>query len=150
MGCPEIALLFYISIIQPCMEYCCHVWTGVPSYYLDILDMLQKRICRTVGLTLAASLVPLAYHQNMSSFSFLWVTIWSGRTRSASFFMEVHSLSCYSGRLHDSVTIPRCYKSIFVNSVSPQIARFWDSPPIESFLLINDTNSLKSRINKHL
>ena len=109
MGSPEIAVLFYISITQPCMEYCCHVWNGAPSYHLDILDMLQKRICRTVGLTLAASLVPLAYHQNMSSFSFLWVTIWqafiwSGRTGSASFFREVHSLSCYSGRLHDSLS----------------------------------------------
>ena len=27
---PEVALYFYISIIRPCIEYCCHVWAGLP------------------------------------------------------------------------------------------------------------------------
>ena len=55
---PEVALYLYISTIQPCMEYCCHVGAGAPSYYLELLDKLQKRICRTVGPSLAASLSP--------------------------------------------------------------------------------------------
>ena len=42
------------------MENCCHVSAGAPSYYLELLDKLQKRICRTVGPSLAASLEPLA------------------------------------------------------------------------------------------
>ena len=46
---PEVALHLYKSIIRPCMEYCCYVWAGGPSCYLELLDMLQKRICRTVG-----------------------------------------------------------------------------------------------------
>ena len=46
---PEVALYLYKSTIQPCMEYCCHVWAGAPSCYLELLDKLQKRICRTVG-----------------------------------------------------------------------------------------------------
>ena len=25
---PEVALYLYKSTIQPCMEYCCHVWAG--------------------------------------------------------------------------------------------------------------------------
>ena len=58
---PEVALYLYKSTIRPCMEYCCHVWAGAPSCYLDLLDKLQKRICRTVGLSLAASLEPLAH-----------------------------------------------------------------------------------------
>ena len=44
----EVALCLYKSIIQPCMECCCHVWAGAPSYYMELLDKLQKRICRTV------------------------------------------------------------------------------------------------------
>ena len=28
---PEVAVYLYKSIIQPCMEYCCHVWAGAPS-----------------------------------------------------------------------------------------------------------------------
>ena len=39
------------------MEYCCHVWAGAPSCYLESLDKLQKRICRAVVSSLAASLV---------------------------------------------------------------------------------------------
>ena len=59
---PEVALYLYKSTIRPCMEYCCHVWAGAPSCYLGLLDKLQKRIWRTVGPSLAASLEPLAYH----------------------------------------------------------------------------------------
>ena len=41
---PEVALYFYKCTIQPCMEYCCHVWTGAPSCYLELLDKLQKHM----------------------------------------------------------------------------------------------------------
>ena len=58
---PEVVLYLYKSSICPCIEYCCHVWTGAPSYYLKLLDKLQKQICRTVGPLLAASLEPLAH-----------------------------------------------------------------------------------------
>ena len=46
---PEVALYLYKSIICPCMEYFCHVWAGAPSCSLELLDKLQKRICRTVS-----------------------------------------------------------------------------------------------------
>ena len=42
---PEVALHLYKSTIQPCMKYCCHVWAGALSCYLELLDKLQKRIC---------------------------------------------------------------------------------------------------------
>ena len=51
---PEVALYHYKSIIQPCMEYCCHVLAGGSSCYLEILDKLQKWIYRTVGPSYAA------------------------------------------------------------------------------------------------
>ena len=55
----EIALYLYESTAQPCIEYCCHVWADVPSYYLDMFDELQKWICSTVGRTFATSVEPL-------------------------------------------------------------------------------------------
>ena len=57
---PEVVLYLYKSTIRPCMEYCCHVWAGAPSCYLELLDKPQKQICRTVGHSLAASLEVLA------------------------------------------------------------------------------------------
>ena len=69
---PEVALYLYKSTIRPCMEYCCHVWAGAPSCYLELLDKLQKRICRTVGPSLAASLEPLAHRWNVASWSLFY------------------------------------------------------------------------------
>ena len=39
---PEVALYLYKSTMRSCMEYCCHVWAGAPSCYLELLDKLQK------------------------------------------------------------------------------------------------------------
>ena len=58
---PEVALYLYKFTIRPCIEYCCHVLAGAPSCYLELLDKLQKRIWKTVGPSLAASLEPLAH-----------------------------------------------------------------------------------------
>ena len=69
---PKVALYLYKSTICPCMEYCCHVWAGAPSSYLELLDKLLKRICRTVGPSLAASLEPSAHCCNVSSLSFFY------------------------------------------------------------------------------
>ena len=38
----EIALYLCKSTVRPCVEYCCHVWVGAPSCYLELLDKLQK------------------------------------------------------------------------------------------------------------
>ena len=35
---PEVALYLYKSTIRPCMEYCCHIWAGAPSCYLELLE----------------------------------------------------------------------------------------------------------------
>ena len=58
---PKVDLYLYKSTICPCMEYCSHVWAGAPGCCLELLDKLQKQICRTVGLSLDASLEPLAH-----------------------------------------------------------------------------------------
>ena len=68
----EVALYLHKSTICPYTEYCCHVWTGAPSCYLELLDKLQKRIYRTVGPSLAASLEPLAHRRIVASLSLLY------------------------------------------------------------------------------
>ena len=70
---PEVALYLYKSTIHPCMEYCCHVWAGAPSYYLELLDKLQKRMSRAVGPSLAGSLEPLAHRRNEASVSLFYM-----------------------------------------------------------------------------
>ena len=137
------------------MEYCCHVWAGAPSCYLELLDKLQKWICRTVDPSLAASLEPLAHRRNVASLS-LFYRYYSGRCSS-----ELDQLvplpysrgrsTRYSDRLHDfSVTIPRCYKDVYVNSFFPRAARPWNSLPMECFPLTYDLSGCQSRINRYI
>ena len=152
---PEVALYLYKSTIEPHMEFCCHIWAGTPICYLELLDRLQKPICRTVGPSLAASLEPLAHRQNVASLTFFY-RYYFGRCSSelAQLFPLPFSRgrsTRYSDRLHDfSVTIPRCYKGVYVNSFFPRTARLWNSLPIEYFPLTYDHSGFKPRINRHL
>ena len=152
---PEVALYLYKFTIWPCMEYCCHVWSGGPTCYLEILDKVQKLICRTFGPSLAASIQPLAHCQNVASLS-LFYRYYFGKCSSELAqlvplpFSQGRS-TAYSDRLHYfSVTIPRCYKDVYVNSFFPRTAKLWNSLPIECFPLTYDLNGFKSRINRHL
>ena len=118
---PEVALYLYKSTMHPCMEYCCHVWAGAPSCYLDLLDKLQKRICRIVGPSLAASLEPLAHRRNMASLSLFYRYYFDRCSSELAQLVPLpfsHGRSThYSDRLHYfSVTIPIYYKDVYANS----------------------------------
>ena len=150
-----VALYLYKSNICPCMKYCCHVWAGVTSYYLELVEKLQKRICRTVGPSLAGSLEPLAHCQNVASLS-LFYRYYFGRfslelTQLVSLPFSRERSIYYSDRLHDfSVIVHRFYKDVYVNSFFPCIARVWNSLPIECFPLTYDLSGFNSRISRYL
>ena len=118
---PEVAFYLYKSIICSCMEYCCHAWAGTHSCYLELLHKLQKWICRTVGPSIATYLEPVAHRRNVASLS-LFYRYYCGRCSSELDqvvtlpFSQGRSTS-YSDRFHNfSITIPRCYKNVNVNS----------------------------------
>ena len=52
----DFVLCLYKSTIWSCMEYCCHVWAGAPSWWFELLEKLQKNVY--VGL-LVLHLLPL-------------------------------------------------------------------------------------------
>ena len=105
--------------------------------------------------SLAASLEPLAHRQNLTSLT-LFYRYYFGRCSSELAQLVPIPFSRgrsahYSDRLHDfSITIPRCYKDVSVNSFFPHMARLWNSLPIECFPLTYDPSSFKSSINRHL
>ena len=63
------------------MECCCYVWAGAFSCYLDILDILQKWVSRTVSRSLAVSLLLLNLRRNVASSEHAELFLW-----------EVHSV----------------------------------------------------------
>ena len=87
------------------------------SSKLELLDKLQKRLCRTVGPSLAISLEFLGHHRNVASLS-LFYRYYFGRYSSG--LAQIVPLpyswersTRYSDTLHDfSVTIPRCYSDV--------------------------------------
>ena len=117
--------------------------------------MLQKRICRTVGPSLAASLELLAHRRNVASLS-LFYRYYFGRCSSE--LVQLVPLpfprgrsTRYSDRLHDfSDTIPRCYKDVYFNSFFPCTATLWNSLLIECFPWTYDFSGFKTRIDRHL
>ena len=110
---PEVALYLYKSTIMPCIQYGCHVRAGASSCHLELLDKLQKQICRTVGPSLVTSLEPLALCQNVVSLSPFY-RYYFGRCSSelAELVPLPFSLgrsTQYSDRFHDfSASIPKC------------------------------------------
>ena len=111
------------------------IWAGAPRCYLELLDKLQKRICMSVDPSLAASLELLFHRRNLPSLSLFYRHYFE---RCSSELSQLVSLpysrgrsTRYSDRLHEfSVTIPRCYKDVYVNSFFPLTARIWSSLPI--------------------
>ena len=91
----------------------------------------QKRICRAVGPSLAASLEPLAHHRSVASLSF-FCRYYFGRSLSelAQLVPLPYSRggsTCYSDRLHYfSVTTPRCYKDVYNTEFDDIIIIFKD------------------------
>ena len=136
------------------MGYCCHVWAGAPSCYFELLDKLQKWICRTIAPSLATSLEPLAHFQNVGSISLFCRYYYCRCSSELAQLVPLRysggrSTSC-SDRLYDfCVIIRRCYKYVYVNSFFRHMARLLNSLSIEYFPLIYDLSSFKSRINRH-
>ena len=72
---------------------------------LELLEKLQKHICRTVGPSLVTSLEPLAHRGNVAILSL---------------FLKGGRSTHYSDRLHDfSVTIPRLLQARLIVRTHP-------------------------------
>ena len=139
-----IAKLFNKCLKESCFLDCWKVSLVVPvfknvgerSTAKNYCPVSLLWICRTVGPSLAASLESLAHRRNVASLS-LFYRYYFGRCSSelAQLVPLPYSRgrpTCYSDRLHDfSVTIPRCYKDVYVTSFFPHTVRLWNSLPIE-------------------
>ena len=148
---PKVSLNLYKSTIHPWMEYYCHDSADDPGCCFKLLGKLQKRICRTVGPSVAASLEPLANCRNMASLGLFCRCNFGGCSSKLTELIPLpffwRRSTRYSDKWHDfSVTIPRCYKDAYVDSFFPCTARIWSSLPIEFFPLTYNLISFKYTI----
>ena len=151
---PEVALYLYKSSIWSCLGYCCHVWDGAPSCYLELLDKPQKRICRTVGPSRSTFLEPLACPQNVASLSLFYRYYFS---KCSSELAQLVPLpfsrgrsTCYSDTLHCMIFLSQFLDVTRMSMLTVSfLTQLWKSLPTECFPLTFDPNGFKSRI-KHL
>ena len=153
---PEVGQHLYQPTMQPCIEYCCHVWAGATSCFLELLDQLQKLIWRAVGSSLV---LPPLNPWLIVEMQPVYVFSFRGQFgRCSSELAELVPLTYSRGRsthhpdrLHNfSASIHRCQKDVYVNSFFPHTATLWNSLLTECFSLTYDLNGLKCSINRHL
>ena len=53
----EVAI-YFLATFWPSMGYCYHAWADVPNYYLDMLNKLEKQVCKAGDSTLTTPLNP--------------------------------------------------------------------------------------------
>ena len=129
-----------LSILLSCQGWNC--WTSYKNWY-------------AVFPSLSASVESLAHGQDVASLSLFYGYCFGRRSSELAELIPLPysrgNSTRYSDRLYDfSVTIPRCYKDVYVNSFFPRTAKLWNSLPIECFPLTYDLSGFKSGINRHL
>ena len=136
------------------MEYCCHVWASALGCYLELLDKLQKRLCRSVGLSRAAFLEPLGHRRNVASLSLFHRYYFGGCLSELARLVPLPysrgRSTRYSGRFMIFVS-----PLLDVTRMSMSTVSFFtqlDSAilPTEYLPLTYDLNGFKSRINRHI
>ena len=150
---PEVTLYLCKSTIQPYMEHRCHDWAGVLSSYFEILDKLQKRICRTVNPSVAITLKPLSHQQNVANLS-LFCRYYFDRCSSELAWLVLFSHSrrmstLSSDRFHAFffLTISRSYGKGYINTFFPTQLDSWI---LCHRMLFYNLNAFKPRFNRHL
>ena len=130
--------------VHPCME-----WIPIKKKV-----SCKSVLWRTIYPSLAAYCELLGHCWYVARLSFFY-RYFFGRYSSElaqliplSYFHE--RTTFYSDRWHDfSVTIPRCYKDVYVCSFFLCTAWLWNSVPLECFPLSYDQNGFKSIVNRY-
>ena len=139
--CSEVALYLYRSIIQLLYKQCsCHVWVDAPNCSkLDIDDRLQKRVCRTIDLTLAPSLELLTHLRIVASLSvFCRYNVLLNRLNLFHVLVFVGGTLVILVGFFLSPFLDVTGMYLFVNNFFVRTARLWNSLPAECFLLSYD------------
>ena len=117
-------------------------------------DRRQKRVCGTVGDSLASFLgirwliveMKLAYFYigiNLVDIHLNWLNLFHF------LILVAVSLVILIGCNDFSVSISRCVKNVYVNRSFPRTARLWNYLSAEYFHLAYDLNGFNSRVNTH-
>ncbi len=152
---PESILQIYKSTIRPCMEYCCHIWSGAPSVCLGVLDRLQRRICNIVGPALASRLQSLFHRRAVTSLCLFYKYFHGNCSEELHSLVprrhEFQRLTRLASRSHlFTVETPKCSRLFYSNSFMSRTSRLWNSLPYSCFPESYNLQLFKCNVNRHL
>ena len=118
------------------------------SFFINV-KVVSKKCTRFPSFTLL-----LDYGKSIARFGLFWMH-WFGRCSSelAELVLLLDSRGRSTWILRESiifVTVPWCYKDVYISSFLPHTARLWNSLHAGCFLLICGLNNFHSRVNRHL
>ena len=160
----QLAELFNKCLKESCFPDCSKV-TSVVRAFKNVVDRsTAKKYLHVCLISVVSKVFQQLVNNRIVDYPWLIIKMWPayvyryyfGRCSSQMAQLVPHPFSRdrstrYFDRLHDySVTIPRRYKDVSVNSLLPCTARLWNSLALEYFPFSYDLNGFKSRINKHL
>ena len=155
---PAAVHYLYKSQIRPKMEYCCHIWAGLPKTSLSCLDRVQRRLRRLIGDELFKSLQPLSHRRNVASLSLLY-RYYSGRCSEElktlvpplKVFVRDTRLASFTQRNHPhTLEVPVARKEFHANSFFPRTVALWNKLPADCFPANFNMDFFKRKINHHL
>jgi len=152
---PETILYLYKSTIRPCMEYCCHLWSGASSSSLELLDRVQRKVANAIGENLASKLDPLSHRRKVASLS-LFYRYFHGRcSKELADLVPATRVFPRDTRLavnsHPyTVMVPTTHTETYARTFFPSTAKLWNSLPASCFPEAYDLQHFKSNVNKHL
>ena len=140
------------------MEYCCHIWAGLPKTSLSCLDRVQRRLRRLIGDELFKSLQPLSHRRDVASLSLLY-RYHSGRCSEElkslvpppKVFVRDTRLASFTQRNHPhTLEVPVARKEFHANSFFPRTVALWNKLPADCFPANFNMDFFKRKINHHL
>ena len=121
----ESIIYIYKATIRPCLEYCCHLWTGASAHCLHLPDQIQNHLVNLVGPDLYTNFHSLSHVAFLSLFyKYFYGQCSSGLhqlTPSLKSFSRNTRLSAKSQYL--TVQLPTCHKNFYSSSFFPHTSR---------------------------
>ena len=133
--------LYFTATIRPCLEYCCHIWSGASADCLSLLDRLQRRVVNIVGPDLCSNLQSLSHRRSCSDELKSLTPALKPFKRVPRFSASAHPFT---------VQLPSCNKHFYSTSFFPRTSDLWNSLPSSCFPPSYDLQIFKCKVHHHL
>ena len=144
----------YTGFIQPCLEYCSHIWGSSP--YTSLLDRVEsKAICLIADPSLTSTLDPLSLCLKVASLSLFYCYYFGHCSDELATYIPPPMARPLSTRqasfAHNyCVELSNARINRFTDGFFPSTSRLWNSLPSSVFLASFNLPSFEMQVYHHI